>query len=105
MPNIRNDILTFPYWPTDRTQNALYIPGGILGRELQDIAINTEPLRETNHNNIPVVMRPRLGQDLSQMANLSDHPTYGVTAPGGLFADLLASTSAPTTEKGAAHGP
>jgi len=93
------DILTFPYWPTDKTQNPNLIPGSILQNELIDLRINLEPGRtDYNNNFVPVLMRPAIGQDTSQMGNLADHPTYGVTNPGGLYADLLASVPDPNAQ-------
>jgi len=100
------DILTYPYWTTDKTQDPGRIAGGILARELQDIGINQEPGR-TNYsqNYIQVLMRPAIKQDTSQMTNQADHLTYGVTNPGGMFAALLAGVPDPTpTGKGSPAG-
>jgi len=100
MNHSAQDILTFPYWGRDKTQDPLLIAGGIVSRELTDLSVNREPLRtDYSANYINVLMRPKVRQDTSQMTNQADRPTYGVTNPGGLYAALLASVPDPEGTK------
>jgi len=99
MAGSAQDIMTFPYWATNKTQDTARIPGARLRHALEDIDLNREPLRtDYSHTYINVLMRPRIQQDTSQMTNLSHLPSYGVTNPGGLYGALL--DSVPSIETG-----
>jgi hypothetical protein len=102
-----NDILTFPYWPMDRTQDEYQIPGVLISHSIQDLDQNRIPAQtDYNLNFVSVLMRPAVRQDTSQMGTLADHPTYGVANPGGLYRDLLSSVPdvAPSGEAGKKKG-
>jgi len=93
MQTTAREIMSYPYWPSDRTQDPANIRGVFVRNELQDLGINREPLR-TDYDPLYInvsITRPNLPQDMSQMGTLADHPTYGVSQPGGLYADLMGS--------------
>lgn len=103
--SLHYEILSYPYWGTDRTQQPIQIAGGMVGRVIEDIAVNQEPLRTNyNHNNINVLMRPAIQQDTSQMGTVSNTPQFAVTDPGKLYSALLDSVP-DVNPKGKSNGP
>jgi len=101
MDTLTQQIMSYPYWPRDKTQDANRIAGGLVAREIQDIGINRVPMQQDYSSlNIPVLMRPVVRQDTSQMTTQADRVIYGVGNPGGLYSSLLASVPDVNPKKG-----
>lgn len=99
------DIMSYPYWPRDKTQDPYRIAGGLISREVEDIGINQEPARGFNQNFVPVLMRPAIKQDTSQMGTQGrGGELYAVTTPGQLYKALLDSVPDPNGQKGGKDG-